>query len=427
LSIALVLALAGGVCAQAASIAIGMIQPTPGSLVGDDLRVVATITSTFELAAVDAQVEGREVRLEFSSSAYSGRLGPQPGWVGTLSLAGLDRGPKVLSVQAADFLGNASQALSLFIHDRKPVLTVTAPLVGTVARPFLNLALSSADDDPTGCVLSVSVGNEILATGQNQLARVTSLAAWEGKQPTLHFAAVDSAGQRSTVDVPVYVESSPRLSEAETVTGLIWDVQPDRILFLESGADRGVLKIRQRTTGQDVVIMDQPNQEPQYGYLTPKGAIFMEQNGDVLTALIFKEWDGMLVHLGFPNSAQSLVAKGKFAIWSSGQTLLLRDLVAGRNTAISSSAGNWKNDVAENGDVVYWGGPGYNIYRYRAGKTTAITSDGLSTYPLTDGANVVYRKANGALFLHDGSREIELSPGPRPEAEQSRDNQINNG
>jgi hypothetical protein len=305
-----------------------------------------------------------------------------------------------------------------------------------VARPQLRITASCTDDDPAGCSLNVTVNGVVIGTAHDQFDQVVSLAPFEGSAPTLHFEAVDSAGQRRAVDVPVYVESSVRLSDVETVTGEIWEAQPDRILFLESQADRGILKIKQRTTGQESVVMDQPGRYPRYGYLTPKGAIFMEQSGDVLTALIYDDRDGTLVNLGFPNSTQSLVVNGDYAIWNNGGTLILRDLLAGINTTITPGAGNWMNDVALNGDVAYWG-DGYNIYRYRSDTVTQLTSDTAlwDVYPLTDGNSVVYRKQDPCcgsqrygLYLHDGTQEVELAAlMPRPEPSPSADYQINNG
>jgi hypothetical protein len=415
---------------QPASITISIVQPTTGALAGDALNVVVTIASTFEVAKVVAEVEGRQTNLVFSSTAYSLRGQPMPGWMGALSLSSLARGPKTLTTTATDVFNNSAQAQVTFVYDRKPVLILTAPLAQTVARSQLHVAASCTDDDPAGCSLTVSVAQSStrvqIAAGHNSIDQTVSLANYDGSQIILTFQATDSAGQTVSQDVPVYVESSERLNEAASVSGAIWDVEPDRILFLEARSDRNVLKIRQRATDQDNVVMDQSGLYPQYGYLTPKGAMFLEQSGDVLTALVYDERDGTLVELGFPNSKQSLVAKGNYAIWSSGTTLILRNLVAGTNTIVSGQAGNWMNDVAPNGDVVYWGSS-YNIFRYQAGQTAQLTKDDQSTYPLTDGINVVYRKFNGGLFLHDGVHEIELAPGPRPEPNPGADYQLAGG
>ncbi|MHC1764902.1 MAG: hypothetical protein AB9869_11465 [Verrucomicrobiia bacterium] len=433
-------ALVGGVSAQTASLKVNIVYPAAGAFSGDSLTVVVTVSSTFEIKEVVARVEGRQGDLLFSPNAYSDKYGSHPGWTGTLSLSGLARGEKTLSVTATDAFINSAAAQAAFVYDRKPTLTVTGPLTNTVARPQVRIAATCTDDDPAGCALAVYVSRGVervpIASGQDRLDQELSLMAYDGSNVTLTFQSTDSAGQTAAWEVPVSVESSQRLSEVESVTGAIWEAQPDRILFLEPQADRGVLKIRQRATGVEMVVIDQTGRYPQYGYLSPKGAIFMEQSGNVLTALISEERDGVLIDLGFPNSARSLVVKGNYAIWSNAKTLFLRDLVAGTNTTVASGAGNWMNDVDFSGGVVYWG-DGYNIYRYRAGTVTPLTRDTAlwNVYPLTDGNAVVYRKQDSCcgqqrygLFLHDGVHEIELAPLTlRSEPSQGADYQINGG
>src|SRR5438552_7922441 len=77
---------------QSASITISHVQPTAGALVGDALNVVVIITSTFEIAKVVAEVEGRQVNLVRSSFR----------WTGVISLSGLASGSKTLTTSATD-------------------------------------------------------------------------------------------------------------------------------------------------------------------------------------------------------------------------------------------------------------------------------------------------------------------------------------
>lgn len=425
--------------AQPNSLSVNVLQPAAGALSGDNLWVCATIISTFEISQCTAQVEGHQVGLVFALNAYYDKYGGHPGWTNTLSLSGLARGTKILSVKVTDLLANSAQAQQTFVYDQKPVLTITAPLDQTVARPGVHMAASCTDDDPAGCSLQVSVGGVVVAAGHDRLVQDVSLAGFDESWMTLHFVAIDSAGQQAASDVNVAVESSVRLIQVLEVPGPILNVEPTRVLFMESWSDRGVLKIRDRTTKLDTVVMNQAGKFPEYGALAPKGAIFVEQSGDVLTAMVYDERDGQLVQLGMPNSNGSLVVKGNYAIWSSGQTLILRNLLAGTNTTVSTSAGNWQNDVAANGDVVFWGypPPSYNIFRYRAGTVTQLTTDAQlwNTYVLTDGSNVVYRKHDPCcgnqrygLFLHEETHEIELAPlALRPEPNRGSDYQVNGG
>jgi hypothetical protein len=193
----------------------------------------------------------------------------------------------------------------------------------------------------------------------------------------------------------VFVESSPQLTEVASVAGSIFDVQPDRILFLNQSAGGNALTIRDRLSGQDVVIYDQPGHRPVGGYLTPVGAMFRETTPDAAPNL------PRMVHEWKPGEALSdlgaspfLVAKGRYAILMTTAGLFRRDVVAGVTTFVS--AGGY-GDVAENGDVAYdanYNDTGYQVYRFRNGVTTQLTHsiDEWGFGPVTDGVNVVYAK-----------------------------------
>jgi len=412
-----------GVHAQSGAVSASIVSPANGALTGDSLWVVAKVTSTLEIQRVSARVEGREVDLGFSPTAYYDKYRAFPGWTNSISLVGLARGTNTVIVEGTDFFGNSAHDQRDFVYDRKPILEVTFPLSLSVARPQIRVSASCSDDDPIGCALRVSAG-PVLASGHNSVDKVVSLAQYEGGAVTLHFEAADSAGQTTAIDIPVYVESSVRLSETQEVAGGIWNVLPDRILFLESKSDRGILKIHNRATKVETVVIDQAGRFPQYGALAPKGAMFVGEDG-----LIYDERDGNVIALGVLDSKYSLVVEGNYAIWNSGQTLILRDLLTGQNTTVSQAAGNWKNDVASNGDVVFWGSD-YAVYRYRSGTTQRLSPDtGVwYTYVLTDGTWAVYRKGWDGLVMNDGTGEIELIPrGTGPELAPGSNFQIANG
>ena len=232
----------------------------------------------------------------------------------------------------------------------------------------------------------------------------------------------------------------------ESVDGNIWDVAPDRLLYL---ATSGALRVLDRTTREDTVIMDGQGQLPNYGFLTPRGAIFMEESGNVLTGLIYDWRDGELINLGQPNSSRSLKVNGNYAIWNSyfgsaGVTpLILRDLVSGTNTEVHNDCGNVDNDVTSDGTVAYWSSEGwpdppldYNIFMYTDGVTTRLTNDTelMNVSPLTDGTNVVYRKVTDAvdgrtyeIAMYGASGEVTLTTARSSYPGSGRHYQVNNG
>ena len=415
------------------AITIYIIRPSAGDLVGDVAQVAVVIYSVYELRSVTAHIGARETDLVFSSSAYCDRFGCHPGWAGSISLVGLARGAQSLKVEAQDVFGGTAMADQAFVHDVAPLLTVSAPISDTIARPQIALQASCADDDPSGCVaLTASVDGAVIVTGQSSIDTVVSLAAYDGLPESICFLAVDSAGQRVQTCRPVQVESSTKLTEIDSVGGTLWDVQPDRLLFLDGS---GRLSIHIRASGEETTIPGVPDKQPQYGFLAPKGAIFVAEDDTSYLTRIYEWRDGGFVDLGTPDSATALTVKGNYAIWNSGTSLVLRDLLSGTNHLISADAGNIDNDVAANGDVVYWS-VDYQVHRYRAGEDSQLTHDIAlwNTYPLTDGINVVYRKhtpccANQTytIVLYGAGGDTTLASARWQEAIPGRDYLANNG
>lgn len=410
-------------CKPDPDIDLSFFRPAKGLLIDRELDIFAAHRATYQMTGVSAEVEGREVQLVYETEINGDYV--RTGWMGTLDLQGLDMGPKTLVVTARDIFGHVSQASVVCVYDQKPVIRIDEPLNFTVARPELDVSFSCADDDPRGCqqvkVYTASDSSNPLATGTDRIDQVIGLGAQNGKSIELTFSAKDWAGQTVTQKRTVYVESSPRLVDEEPVNGKIWDLSQDRILYLDTTTGRNTLTVRNRMNDVETRIMDDQGKIPQYGFLSPKGSIFVEQSGNVLTSLVYDWRDGNLVDLGGLNSSRSLKVKGDYAIWNiyPTQDLVLRDLISGINTTVSTTAGNTMNDVASNGDVVFWtSGQEYQTYRYRDGQTTRLSNDApvWNTYPLTDGFNAVYRKRTDegldtlALFT-DAGEEI-LCPEP---------------
>jgi Bacterial Ig domain len=418
--------------ADTPTINITIAQPTEGALVGNDLKVLVTVSSTFEIKSVKASVDGRAADLSFFSTA---------GWSGNISLSGLAQGEKTLTVIVTDALGNMAQAQRKFVYDQPPSLTVTAPLSQTVAHPTVFVDATCVDDDPAGCTsLTASINGNVVALGKDSIKGFLSLSAFDGNYVTLTFTVLDSKGQMTTLNRVIKVEASNNLSEVEAVGGSIIDVQPDRILFL----DDKILKIHDRASGVDSVVMDDAGKVVQYGFLTPKGAIFVASSVDATTSRVYEWRDGSMINLGPVNSDASLKVKGKYAIWNlapplGDPALFLRDLAAGTNIEVTNIAGNIENDVSASGDVVYWSccsPTNYNVYRYHNGVNTKLTNDSSlwNTYPRTDGINVIYRKhapccndQTYAIVLYGSAGEIPLASPRQQEPLPETDYQLNGG
>jgi len=371
-------------------VSLDVTTPIAGALVGDNLAVVMNAASTYQIQSVTATVANRTTNLLNSLNV---------GWTGNLSLAGLSRGTQTLLVTAIDVYGNSGQSQISFVHDVPPVLTLLnpSPSFSVFTRPQLEVRAVATDDDPVGVVIQVYCGGVLLAKATNNLDAVVDLSNWDGQSADLQFLAKDSAGQITTYSAGAYVFANTNVIELDRVDGDILDVSASNILFTEGP---NVLKAKSRSTGVETALVNSTAYTIYQAALTPHGAIFISGN-------LYEVRDGTLIGLG--GYQENLVVKGNYAIWiKDGATLILRDLLAGTNVVVSSTAGNIYDDVAPNGDVVYWGND-YQIYLYRSGITTRIDS---GIYPRTDGVNIGYfTGTNFADFaLFDGTNQIKLGP-----------------
>jgi hypothetical protein len=363
------------------------------------------------------------VALDYGAYGSHGSLA----WSATLSLAGQPRGNLGLVITATDVFGHATDAVLALNLDRAPMVSVGSPADGTLARPVIDIAATCSDDDAVGCVsLVASVNGTALASATNALAQTLNLTAYEGQNISLVLTGTDSIGQRSAVTRSVFVESSALLSVRAVVGGPVWDLSGTRILHVDLSGTAPALKILDSQTGFTQTLETGPDLVGtwgDYGYLTPSGALYV--HGQVINTVYPYAWlyewrAGVLTQLTGLDSAQSLRLAGNWATYNVGSQLWRRDVTTGASTLITGSAGNWMNDVAANGDVVYWG-EDHNIYRWRNGTTQAWSADAsgglLNIFPITDGTNVVYRKQTSCcgtqsyrIVVDDGAQLTYLSP-----------------
>ncbi|HYI07438.1 MAG TPA: Ig-like domain repeat protein [Thermoanaerobaculia bacterium] len=434
--------------------------PLPNSLNGDTLNIQAAVTSVWDIASVKGNVEGREVSLSLIGSV----------WKGSLSLAGLAHGSHVLTVTAEDVNSATATDQVTFIYDTLPVIELTEPLEASGARPLIRVVASCEDDDPvTPCKIvvratAVEEESETLAVGFESIDEYVSLENFDGKQVNLIVTGTDSAGQAALAPgkVPpaapgiirvIYADASSRLEHVLDVPGVsvalgsspddddvIFDIDADRILYVN--ADR-VPTIRDRDTSIDTVIsLPSPVYRPQYGYLTPRGAILVIRHMSSGADAILEWQDSAPILHGNTISQDSLRAAGQYAIWMgpslSPKQLLFRDIVAGTTTVVDvgETPGHSLHDVDDDGTVAVWTAD-YDIYLWDAGVATPLVTATASTqylYPVIDGTTVVYRKQTCctapqlfSIIRNDSGVETELAPPSTLAPLPRTDYQVNNG
>lgn len=191
--------------------------------------------------------------------------------------------------------------------------------------------------------------------------------------------------------------AAPSWTEIDTVPGQIMDVNAGKVLFTPTA---GGLAIKDRTT-QAVTAVPIGTATPLVAFLSPHGAIFRQGNA------IKELRDGSVTTLVTTGFAEWLKVAGSWAIYSYSdvangpQHLVRRDLELGTSIEITSSAQSSSsenpNDVATNGDVVYWSGK--NVFRFRGVLSTQLTPDRplgddhdpVPAYPRTDGTNALWQ------------------------------------
>jgi hypothetical protein len=191
-------------------------------------------------------------------------------------------------------------------------------------------------------------------------------------------------------------------AEIDNVPGRIVDVDADRILF---EPDDQHLSIKDRNT-QVVTPIPVGTHYPRFeAFLAPHGAIWRSDG-----IYQWRDDTGLATALPTKPVLGDLSVAGSWAIFtyqdatdSTTQHVVRRDLENGINLEVTSAARRDAsvgptNDVAANGDVVYWSGD--HVYRFRGGLSTQLTpdrpllppdNDPVPLYPRTDGTNVLWR------------------------------------
>lgn len=398
---------------------VGLTSARDSILIGDTVRYTARVTDSNGVVVEDAAVAWT------SSDASVLQVG------GDGLVDGIARGAASVTAESEGVV--ASRAVVVLRPDSiPPALAIGSPNNSNVARPEIRIVVNCTDDDPLGCE-SMTVllpSGDTLARGAATIDTMVSLEAFEGNQVALRFSAHDPLN--ATTDVRrVFVESSTALAEAETVAGRILAADAGRILHWDSASATAAVRIYDRGSGTNTTVFQDGH--PYYGYLTSVGALFAATGRRPSRML---EWrSGVLIDHGVLSSTSSLNVVGNYAIWSNQSELFRYDVTSGIETLVASDAGNWKNDVTGDGDVVYWNAS-FDIFRYRDGTTTRLTADDdavfRNVYVVTDGTAVLYTKKDGCcgeyrIALLTDSTEIVLSELGLFEPNPDRDYAANGG
>ena len=425
----------------------GGVSPGPSTLVGDSFVVYARVTAANPITSVTGSIGGAGVTFAYSPVEVCGSRGCSTitTWNGTMSGAGMF-GPVTVTLTARDSLGHQASASVAVVVDRPPSLTVNAPQKWGLARPSIDIAATCQDDDPAReCVVVVGGASGIehwnmdgqyestcesggvpvsppLMQSSSSIAQTLDLSSYEGGVVHLCIWALDSAGQKAPgVFRPLYVDSSASLAVTHTAPGVVLDASGGRTLYVATTATTATLRLLDSADATDVAIhsLSTPDGHVQtmfFGYprLTPFGCIY--GTGTWGEKHLREYRDGSILDLGIVIDFL-IDTTGRYAlIQKQPSDTILRDLTSGTDVFLTNTGSD--QSVGPNGDVVYVGGEWGDVYRFRNGITTKITTDppGAQSYflPQTDGSLIIYGKGGGTEYLvvNDGITEVPIAGDP---------------
>lgn len=374
------------------------------------LRIGVTVTSTFDVASVEAHV-----------GALTTTLAPAtlPSWAGELVVTSLPYGNHVLVVTATDVLGATATASVTFLHDEPPVITVQSPVANTVARPSIHVVATCTDDNPGGiCVnfgASIPGGNALGGGGTNMIDGTIDLTAVDGAATELRVRANGPFGTIPGVRLPVFVENSPDLVEVASLGTRMLDVDGTRLLYVDGA---GMVRVRRRSDGAETPLgpIADLGASPPFGRLTSTGAVYVAKlaPGCMNPEEAF-EWRGAgaPVSLGVRCRAsgfeEAWPIAGDWGWWPApggGGGVIRHDYATGVSTTVTFPpdvggaflTGN-RYSIVANGDLlaIIGDGDAVRFVRDRGGVQTELGrgSKGSQNNPVFDGIAIAY--------LHPGS------------------------
>jgi hypothetical protein len=385
-----------------AQIIINASQPQTGSTHGDSLSVVAAVGPYSPSLTVKATVAGRSTTLFLSLHR---------GWVGALVLTGLPSGEHTLLIEASNTNGDTAQTQIPFLYDPSPVLTLTEPLQFALAQPDIPIKGTCVDDKGicTVKVVATSSPSPLISTTLAVLSVGsfdTAVTPPAGEQ-ILTLTPMDATSQGVSIERKIFVSQAGGLSVEATFQGALLDVDASRALTFDNTVSPSVVRLYDRigNTNQIIWTAAAADEVVNAASLTPgNGALFVvETPSTALDPLV--EWRGGALTQVAHASPTSLIVKGAWAVFNgyidlccAPHGLFIRDLAAGTNTHLSTTASAPHVDVTPNGRAVFITPVPYEIQQFDSqpppGATTTLTSGAplWSLGPLSDGINVVFTR-----------------------------------
>jgi len=330
-------------------------------------------------------------------------------------------GPHTVQVTATDGNGDTVTKTVTITISNAPALTVSSPIDGALANGTLPIQGTFATDKHGVTVsLSVTLGDlPVLSTNQSPFAASFSLAGVTPGSYTLTATATDSTGQSTVVSHQVTVTSSPSLVYTPIATlgsgASIAAMGGAHVLY---GDSSGTFHLLNGSTNTILPLGSiQRTQTLLDWSVTDRGIVFADSQGSVYMWPLGADPQNLSSAANSTGADNVVQAHYPWILWSSAHPgaspgsgsgideLILYNVATGQQFDVHAPSGVtfgcYRCDFATlNGQLAlfYWTySPQLNVYRWDQASNTsvALTSDGKSLYPQTDGLRVAWQTEQG--------------------------------
>jgi hypothetical protein len=331
-------------------------------------------------------------------------------------------GPHTVQVTATDGNGVTATKTVTITVSNAPSLTVSTPIDGALVNGTLPIQGTFATDKQGATVsLSVTLGDlPVLSTNQSPFSASFSLAGVTPGSYTLTATATDSTGQPTVVSRQVTITSSASLVYTPIATlgagAIIMAVGGSHVMYMDAsrttfhllnGSTDTALPLPPITSAQTANLLDWSVTSDGIVFADDDSSVYMWPPGGApqnLSTAANSTGTDVLVQVHYP-----------WLLWSSSHPtqsggvgsdeLILYNVTSGQQFDVHAPSGVtfgcYRCDFATvNGKLAlfYWtDSPTLNVFRWdeASNSSVALTSDGKSLYPQTDGARVAWQTEQG--------------------------------
>lgn len=280
-----------------------------GIVAGDTVLVEATITvASSALSSVTATMDsGSSVAMSYVTASQ---------WRGVLDIATVGYGTHVVTVVARYAAGDTAVSQVAVRVDRPPIVTVTAPLPGTVGRPTITVTATCQDDGPNGCQqLRAQAATLTYTVAGGSLQATMDLAGFDGGAVMVTVTGTDAGGQTTAVGpIQVWAEVSTNLTHVATVRGTVLDYSGSRVLHVDRSGDSAAIRLADVAAQTDQSLFQVGRDEILTGGVGPALAILRVNYGTGGNPKIVTWEQGLVTVLGM--AGNRLQVAGDYALFA---------------------------------------------------------------------------------------------------------------